>query len=74
MFDMGDYDKCLDVAAFVKAYQVNTGMLIGSLEEIAYRQGIISDEELKEIAGIAPYGEHLRRLLLNHKSVDTQQK
>ena len=27
-FDMGDYDKCLDVATFVRTYQMNSGMLI----------------------------------------------
>ena len=36
--DMGDYDKVLDVATFVRTYQRNSGLLIGSLEEIAYKQ------------------------------------
>lgn len=68
-FDMGDYDKCLDVASFVRTYQTNTGMLIGSIEEIAYRQGILSDEMIGEIADAVPYGEYLKRLQVKHKSV-----
>ncbi len=33
--DMGDYDKLLDVANFVRIYQQNTGLLIGDLQEAA---------------------------------------
>lgn len=58
--DMGDYDKVLDVASFVRTYQRNSGLLIGSLEEIAYRQGIIDSETLIEMADRLPYGDLLR--------------
>lgn len=58
--DMGDYDKVLDVASFVRTYQQNSGLLIGSLEEIAYRQGIIDSEKLMIVADRLPYGDLLR--------------
>ncbi len=60
-FDMDDYDSILDVAGFVKTYQKNSGMLIGSLEEIAYRNGFISKEKLTEIAKTTPYADLLKR-------------
>ena len=50
----------LDVAAFVRTYQRNSGLLIGSLEEIAYRQGIIDSEKLMKMADRLPYGDLLR--------------
>lgn len=58
--DMGDYDKVLDVASFVRTYQQNSGLLIGSLEEIAYKQGIIDSEKLMGMADRLPYGDLLR--------------
>lgn len=70
-FDMGNFDKTIDVASFIRTYQTNAGMLIGCLEEIAYRQGIITDEELIKLEDQLPYGEMLKKLRLNHKSVAT---
>ena len=62
-FDMDDYNKVLDVAGFVRTYQNNSGLLIGDIEEIAYRKGLISEKELDELADYVPYGEKLRALL-----------
>ena len=61
-FDMDDYDSILDVAGFVRTYQRNSRMLIGSLEEIAYRRGLIDEAQLQAIAENVPYGEMLRKL------------
>ena len=61
--DMGDYDKVLDVAAFVRTYQKNSGLLIGSLEEIAYKRGIITCDQLMEMARNAPYGDLLKNMI-----------
>ena len=58
-FDMDDYDKCVDVAAFVRTYQKNAGMLIGSLEEISFRKGYIDDNQLKELIKNTPYEKKL---------------
>ena len=61
--DMGDYDKALDVAAFVRTYQKNSGLLIGSLEEIAYRRGIITGDHLNSMAESVPYGDLLKNMI-----------
>jgi transcriptional regulator with XRE-family HTH domain len=61
-FDMGDSDKALEVASFVRTYQKNSGLLIGSLEEIAYKKRLVSNQQLTEIAGKVPYREMLLRL------------
>ena len=45
-------------------------MLIGSLEEISYRMGILTDESMMDIAETAPYGDYLKRIVVNHKSVE----
>lgn len=47
--NMDSADGCMDAAEFVKMYQKNTGLLIGSLEEIAFKKGIISDEKASEL-------------------------
>ena len=57
--DMGDNDKVLDVASFVRTYQQNTGLLIASLEEIAYRKGYISKQQLIAMAKEIPYWKQL---------------
>lgn len=61
-FDMNDYDSVLDVAGFVRTYQKNSGMLIASLEEIAYKRGLIDMGQLRAMAKSAPYGDLLKRV------------
>lgn len=61
-FDMSDADRILEVASFLKTYQNNSGLLIGSLEEIAFRRGLISAEQLLEMAAHVPYGRLLRAI------------
>lgn len=62
-FNMDDQDRILDVASFIKTYQKNSGLLIGSLEEIAFRKGIISNVELKDVCSQVAYGDLLRRIM-----------
>lgn len=57
--DMGDNDKVLEVASFVRTYQQNAGLLIAGLEEIAYRKGYISKQQLIKLAREVPYGAQL---------------
>lgn len=57
--DMGDSDKLLEVASFIRTYQRNSGLLIGSLEEIAFRRGDISAESLQLLAAKSKYRELL---------------
>ena len=64
-FDMDDYDKVLDVAGFVRTYQSNSGLLIGDIEEMAFRKGFIGKDTLLELAENVPYGELLKSVASN---------
>ena len=57
--NMEDNEKILDVALFVKMYQQNSGLLLASLEEIAYRKEIINKQQLIQLAGNVSYGSQL---------------
>ena len=61
-FNMSDQDSILDVASFVRTYQKNSGLLIGCIEEIVYRRGNITNQQLLVIAEKVPYGNYLRRI------------
>lgn len=49
-FDAGTYDSFLEAGEFVATIEKRTGLMIGSIEEIAFRNGWISAEELLKIA------------------------
>ena len=61
--DMSSYDNVLDAASFIRTYQNHSGLLIGSLEEIAYRKGIIIHQQLIKMAETVPYGDFLRNII-----------
>ncbi len=48
--DTGNHEMLLDAADFVRAVQKRQGMYISCIEEIAYRRGFISREQLLELA------------------------
>ena len=48
--DTGNHDMLLDAANFVAAFQKRQGMYISCIEEIAYRRGFISKEQLLILA------------------------
>ena len=63
--DTGTHDSLADASIFIETLEKRTGCKIAGLEEIAYEQGWISAEKLKELA--APmaknqYGQYLQRL------------
>lgn len=64
--DTGTVDDMLDAAEYVRTIDRRTGMKIGAPEEIAWRQGFLSDDELAE-RGTAlkksGYGAYLLALL-----------
>ena len=48
--DTGSHDMLLDAADFVAAFQKRQGLYISCIEEIAYRRGFISKEQLLKLA------------------------
>lgn len=62
-FDTGTMDSLLDAAAFIKMIEEYQGMSIAALEEVAFRFGWITKEELlqaAELYGKSNYGKHLK--------------
>ena len=60
--DTGTMDSLLEAGMFVQMLEKRQGVKISAPEEIAYRNGWISCEQLRETAklyGKSPYGEHL---------------
>ncbi len=48
--DTGNHDMLLDAADFVSAFQKRQGLYISCIEEIAYKRGFITKEQLIELA------------------------
>lgn len=48
--DTGSHDSLLDAADFVSAFQKRQGLYISCIEEIAYKRGFISKEQLLTLA------------------------
>ncbi len=64
--DTGTFESLLQAANFVQSMEINTGMKIASIEEVAYRMGYISKEELLKIAKKYKqngYGKYLEKIL-----------
>ena len=60
--DTGNHDMLLDAADFVAAFQKRQGMYISCIEEIAYRKGFITRDQLLKLAEPlmkTAYGEYL---------------
>ena len=66
--DTGTMDSLLDAASFVQMIEKREGIKISAPEEISYRNGWITKEQLLKSAqkyGKSPYGEHLRNVADN---------
>ncbi|MDW8464043.1 MAG: glucose-1-phosphate thymidylyltransferase RfbA [Geminocystis sp.] len=64
-FDAGTHDSFLEAGQFVATIEKRTGLMIGSIEEIAYRNGWISAEDLIKLAkplAKTDYGKYLLAL------------
>jgi len=64
--DTGTFDAMTDAADFVRTMERRTGLKIGALEEVAWRQGFLTDDELRTRAEKlvkSGYGKYLLDLL-----------
>ncbi|MBT3275390.1 MAG: glucose-1-phosphate thymidylyltransferase RfbA [Spirochaetales bacterium] len=64
--DTGTHASLVDATQFVRTVEDRQGLKISCVEEIAYRMGYISDDELRELAKPllnSGYGEYLLRVL-----------
>jgi len=68
--DTGTHESLLDAANFIKVVEDRQGLKIACLEEIAYRLGYITVEEVREIAEPLAqngYGQYLLHLMKTEK-------
>ncbi|MDF2990138.1 MAG: dTDP-glucose pyrophosphorylase [Microbacterium sp.] len=64
--DTGTFDQMTDAADYVRTIERRTGLRIGVPEEVAWRQGFLSDEALRERATTlvkSGYGAYLLEIL-----------
>lgn len=64
--DTGTHDSLLEASSFVQVIEKRQGLKVACLEEIAYRNGWLSIEQVKEETvnlGKTMYGQYLARLL-----------
>jgi len=64
--DTGTFDSMNDAAQFVQVIEERQGIKVGSIEEAAWRQGFINDEQLHKLAEPltkSGYGQYLLGLL-----------
>ncbi len=64
--DTGTHDSLLDASMFIQTIEKRQGLKVACPEEIAYRLGYISADELRVLAGKiakSTYGQYLQRVL-----------
>ena len=67
--DTGTFNSLMQAGQFVQVIEERQGLKVGCIEEIAWRQGFISDQQLQDLAEPlkkSGYGEYLMGLL-KHK-------
>lgn len=63
--DTGTFESLMQAGEFVRVIEQRQGLKVGAIEEIAYRQGFITADELRKIAEPlrkSGYGEYLMHL------------
>ena len=66
--DTGTFDSLIQAGEFIEVIEKRQGLKIGCIEEIAYRNGWIDDEQMNKLANIymkSGYGVYLNKLLGN---------
>ena len=64
-FDTGTHESLFEAASYVRVMQERQGYVIGSLEEVAYRNNWITSKELQKLADSCPskiYSNYLRHV------------
>lgn len=64
--DTGTIDSMVDAADYIRVVQNRTGLSIGAIEEVAWREGFINDAQLRKLAEPlkkSGYGKYLEKLL-----------
>ena len=64
--DTGTFESMTDAAEYIRVIEKRTGIKIGCIEEIAYRQGFIDKEQLTKIAEPlqkSGYGDYLLNII-----------
>jgi glucose-1-phosphate thymidylyltransferase len=64
--DTGTHDSLLDAANFIQTIEQRQGLKVASPEEIAYRLGYISAQQLQQLAaklGKSSYADYLQRVM-----------
>ncbi len=68
--DTGTHEGLLDASNFVATVQKRQGVMVACPEEIAYKNGWITDEKVEELAKPllkSEYGKYLMNLIISHK-------
>jgi glucose-1-phosphate thymidylyltransferase len=66
--DTGTFTSLMQAGQFVQVIEERQGLKIGCIEEVAYRNGFISAQQLKQIAEPllkSGYGSYLMNLIKN---------
>jgi len=69
--DTGTFEQMIDAADYVRTIQHRTGLRIGMPEEVAWRRGFLSDDDLRTRAALlmkSGYGQYLLDLLQQDRS------
>ncbi len=63
--DTGTFDSLADATAFIRTVETRQGLKIGAPEEVAWRRGWLTDDQLRALAeplSTSAYGEYLHAL------------
>ncbi len=66
--DTGTFDSLIEAGEFIEVIEKRQGLKIGCIEEIAYRNGWISDEHMEKLSATyfkSGYGIYLKKLIGN---------
>jgi glucose-1-phosphate thymidylyltransferase len=64
--DTGTHESLVQAANYIQAIEERQGLMVACLEEIAFRMGYITADDLRRLAhsmGTSAYGEYLNRVL-----------